>query len=136
MRKLIRYLGLCILIGICINVGMYIFHRLFLKTSDVLSLSYTPSASPYYEENYFYVHDNVLYFVDDCSTKGKMAVKYVKNNVIHMFAKIPNTYDRFIIIDNKLLYHCGASFKDLGKKCFGINKVEDDTWLKELLKFI
>ncbi len=101
MRKFIRYLGLCILIGICINVGMYIFHRHFLKTSDILSLSYTPSASPYFEENYFYVHDNILYFVDDCNTEGKMAVKYVKNNVIHTFAEIPGAYDRFIIIDDK-----------------------------------
>ena len=42
-------------------------------------------------------------------------------------------HDRFIIIDNKLLYHSGASFKDLGKKCFAITKMEDDNILKELL---
>ena len=51
-----------------------------------------------------------------------------------------NTFhDRFIIIDNKLLYHSGASFKDLGKKCFAITKMEDNNILKELLnklKFI
>ncbi len=29
-----------------------------------------------------------------------------------------NFHDRFIIIDKKILYHCGSSFKDLGKKCF------------------
>ena len=34
-------------------------------------------------------------------------------------------HDRFIIIDDKDLYHCGASLKDLGRKCFGINKIED-----------
>ena len=34
-------------------------------------------------------------------------------------------HDRFIIIDNKKLYHIGASLKDLGKKVFGINKIED-----------
>ncbi len=34
-------------------------------------------------------------------------------------------HDRFIIIDNKEMYHLGASIKDLGKKCFGINKIED-----------
>jgi phage regulator Rha-like protein len=27
-------------------------------------------------------------------------------------------HDRFMIIDNKVLYHIGASLKDLGKKCF------------------
>ena len=41
-------------------------------------------------------------------------------------------HDRFIIIDNKELYHCGASLKDLGKKCFAISKIED----KEILKNI
>lgn len=27
----------------------------------------------------------------------------------------------------------GASFKDLGKKCFGINKIMDEKMIKELL---
>ena len=45
-----------------------------------------------------------------------------------------NTFhDRFIIIDNKMLYHSGASFKDLGKKCFAITKIVDNNILKELL---
>ena len=34
-------------------------------------------------------------------------------------------HDRFIILDEKEMYHLGASIKDLGKKCFGINKIED-----------
>ena len=41
-------------------------------------------------------------------------------------------HDRFIIIDNNL-YHVGASLKDLGKKCFGINKIEDKDYLDKLL---
>ena len=45
-------------------------------------------------------------------------------------------HDRFIIIDNKVLYHSGASFKDLGKKCFAITKMEDNNILKELLNKI
>ena len=45
-----------------------------------------------------------------------------------------NTFhDRFIIIDNRVLYHSGASFKDLGKKCFAITKIVEDNILKELL---
>ena len=44
-------------------------------------------------------------------------------------AKIEKFHDRFIIIDNKELYHCGASIKDLGKKCFGINKVENEEFI-------
>ena len=51
--------------------------------------------------------------------------------------KINNTFhDRFIIIDKKILYHCGASFKDLGKKCFEISKIEDRDILDKLLKKI
>ena len=45
-------------------------------------------------------------------------------------------HDRFIIIDNQELYHCGASIKDLGKKCFGINKIEDQKYLNEIIKNI
>lgn len=45
-------------------------------------------------------------------------------------------HDRFIIIDNKELYHCGASFKDLGKKCFEITKIEESDILILLLKKI
>jgi len=45
-------------------------------------------------------------------------------------------HDRFIIIDRKELYHCGASFKDLGKKCFAINRIEDDKILRDLLECV
>ena len=43
-------------------------------------------------------------------------------------------HDRFIIIDKMILYHCGASFKDLGKKCFDISRIEDNDILNNLLK--
>ena len=42
-------------------------------------------------------------------------------------------HDRFIILDKKILYHSGASFKDLGKKCFAITKIESEEILKSLL---
>ena len=42
-------------------------------------------------------------------------------------------HDRFIIIDKEILYHSGASFKDLGKKCFSITKIEDTEILHNLL---
>ena len=34
-------------------------------------------------------------------------------------------HDRFLIIDHTLLYHIGASLKDLGKKCFAFEIMED-----------
>ena len=42
-------------------------------------------------------------------------------------------HDRFIIIDSKELYHLGASLKDLGKKVFGITKIDDMSYLKLLI---
>ncbi len=41
-------------------------------------------------------------------------------------------HDRFIIIDNNVLYHCGSSFKDLGKKCFEISKIVENEVLDKL----
>ena len=43
-------------------------------------------------------------------------------------------HDRFIILDKKILYHSGASFKDLGNKCFAVNRIEDENILKELME--
>ena len=45
-------------------------------------------------------------------------------------------HDRFIIIDEKELYHLGASIKDLGKKCFAINKIENQEIIKVMKNVI
>ena len=39
---------------------------------------------------------------------------------------LSKSHDRFIIIDQKTLYHFGASLKDLGKKWFAFSKMETD----------
>ena len=51
-------------------------------------------------------------------------INIIKSDIFH---------DRFIIIDNEILYHSGASFKDLGNKCFSINKIIDKDILDRLL---
>ncbi len=51
--------------------------------------------------------------------------KFNKEYPVLKVAKTNKFHDRFIVIDNKEMYHLGASIKDLGKKCFGINKIED-----------
>ena len=51
----------------------------------------------------------------------KLAVKHT--NIFH---------DRFLILDDKTVYHIGASLKDAGKKCFGITLMKDAK--QELLK--
>ena len=62
--------------------------------------------------------------------------KYLKqyNNI--KFIKNSSYHDRFIIIDRNIVYHCGASFKDLGKKCFSIHEINDKEYVKTILKNI
>lgn len=43
-------------------------------------------------------------------------------------------HDRFLIIDGLEGYHIGASLKDAGKKCFGINKIEGADDVKDIMK--
>jgi hypothetical protein len=40
--------------------------------------------------------------------------------------KLQTSHDRFMIIDSKIVYHFGASLKDLGKKWFAFSKLEMD----------
>ncbi len=46
-----------------------------------------------------------------------------------------NAHDRFLIIDQKQVYHIGASLKDLSKKLFGFSKmeIEADVLMKILM---
>lgn len=43
-------------------------------------------------------------------------------------------HDRFLIIDETLGYHIGASIKDAGKKCFAINKIEDKATIESIVQ--
>ena len=60
--------------------------------------------------------------------------KFNKEYPVLKIARTNKFHDRFIIIDNKELYHCGASIKDLGKKCFGINKIDDIEIINKFVK--
>jgi hypothetical protein len=41
--------------------------------------------------------------------------------------KFSRSHDRFMIIDEKEVYHIGASLKDLGKKWFACSKFKKET---------
>ena len=43
-------------------------------------------------------------------------------------------HDRFLILDDECAYHIGASIKDAGKKCFGINKIEDIGIVRDIME--
>ena len=76
----------------------------------------------------------VVILTSDKSNISKLDIqKFNKEYPILKVAKSNKFHDRFIVIDNKELYHCGASIKDLGKKCFGINKIEDEQIIKQII---
>ena len=66
----------------------------------------------------------------------ELVKKYLSQYVNVRFINNASFHDRFIIVDKMILYHCGSSFKDLGKKCFAINMIEDKNILDNLLKKI
>lgn len=66
--------------------------------------------------------------IDDIQKK-----KYLKQYKNVSFIKNDSYHDRFIIIDRKKVFHCGASFKDLGNKCFGINEIENKIEIDKLV---
>mgnify|MGYP003298591759 CR=1 FL=1 len=51
-------------------------------------------------------------------------ITFINNNSYH---------DRFIIIDRKRVFHSGASFKDLGKKCFDIHEIDDEKIINDFV---
>ena len=59
---------------------------------------------------------------------AQLRLDLVKHNEQYPSIKLmelKTTHDRFLIIDNKELYHIGASLKDLGKKWFAFSKMND-----------
>lgn len=56
--------------------------------------------------------------------------QYPNLTVKHMTA----FHDRFLILDDKVGYHVGASLKDAGKKCFGITQIQDEQTIQDILK--
>lgn len=82
--------------------------------------------------------------LDVLSKTNKDITVYTKNIDKNLISKYQSQYsnlkvkinssfhDRFIIIDDRVLYHCGASFKDLGKKCFGINKIDSINMINDI----
>ena len=68
----------------------------------------------------------------DKTLKKKYESQY--NNV--SFINNDSFHDRFIIIDRNRLFECGASLKDVGKKCFGIHEFGEKEYLCKLLDIL
>lgn len=76
---------------------------------------------------------NVVIYTDP---KTKLTVQDIqKFNAQYPTLTLKHTtkmHDRFLIVDGKILYHIGASLKDLGKKCFAF-EVFDSAFIADIL---
>ena len=93
-----------------------------------------------------YIDDSILKMLSKKNQKVEVVILTLQNSKLNKLditkfnkqypvLKLAYTnkfHDRFIVIDNKELYHVGASLKDLGKKCFAISKIEDVEYIKKL----
>ena len=92
-----------------------------------------------------YAGRELFYILKDIKCNIKVITKNTSEELINKYNKQYNNvnvikndtfHDRFIIIDRKILYHSGSSFKDLGKKCFAITKLNDEEILNNLISKI
>jgi len=112
--------------------------------------SIKPSQGIFYDGKTF----DAYVFVADLIKSAKISIKlidnYIDETVLTLFSKNENikldlekynfqynnieikkfdiSHDRFLIIDEKEVYHIGASLKDLGKKWFGFSKMENESF--------
>ena len=80
--------------------------------------------------------DVTLICKSNCLLKEIDINKYQKqyNNLKVVYSN--DFHDRYIILDQKEIYHCGASLNYAGEKTFSINKLEDKFVKDSLLKYI
>ena len=82
-----------------------------------------------YINNMVFEHDNDIKMLKDAYANFKTFSNeiFFEGQIYDAYSLLLDIFNtsnkNIIIIDNKILYHCGASFKDLGKKCFAINKL-------------
>ena len=93
-----------------------------------------------------YIDDSILEMLKKKNKNVEVIILTIQNNKLtkldikkfnkqYPTLKVAYTnkfHDRFVVIDNKELYHCGASLKDLGKKCFAISKIEDIEYIEKI----
>ena len=77
----------------------------------------------------------VILTSQNCNLNKLDINKFNKQYPVLKLAYTNKFHDRFIVIDNKELYHIGASLKDLGKKCFAISKIEDDEYIDKISNY-
>ena len=77
----------------------------------------------------------VILTSQNCNINSLDINKFNKQYPILKVARTNKFHDRFIVIDNKKLYHIGASLKHLGKKCFAISKINDNEYIEKISNY-
>lgn len=89
-----------------------------------------------------YVNKELFRLLSNINKKVTVYSKCVNEELIDKYKKQYDNvelkynnsfHDRYIIVDSRILYHCGASFKDLGVKCFSINKIDNIDMVNDIL---
>lgn len=75
---------------------------------------------------------NIIIHTQSISKQLKLDIEKYNKQYHNLQVKITKKFhDRFLIIDDKTIYHIGASLKDLGNKVFAFSKIDID---KDMLK--
>ncbi|MDD3159545.1 MAG: ORF6N domain-containing protein [Candidatus ainarchaeum sp.] len=84
-------------------------------------------------------NENVVLTILTTNLSKQLEIDLKKFNEQYPLVKIKQfskSHDRFIIIDNQIVYHFGASLKDLGKKWFAFSKFDKTAFeLIEKIKY-
>lgn len=128
------------------NEGIFYDGQIFDAWLFVSNLIKTAESSIVLIDNY--IDEVVLNLIAKRKNQVKATIytskinKKLKTDIEKHNAQYPKTevrqftkaHDRFLIIDNEIVYHIGASLKDLGKKWFTFSKINLDA--KEMMKKI
>ncbi len=121
-----------------IKEGIFYDGQIFDSWAFVSDLIKSANKSIILIDNY--VDESVLLLLSKRSKKTKATIytSYISKqldldlkkhnaqyNIIEI-KKFRKSHDRFLIIDNRTIYHIGASLKDLGKKWFAFSKINLD----------
>ena len=102
----------------------FVFMRKYISTNLVEQKYINNQVLKNINKNIIIVSKNIDEIIKNKYLKQYNNITFINNDTFH---------DRFVILDKEILYTSGSSFKDLGKKCFCISKIEDKEILNNIL---
>ena len=95
-----------------------------------------------------YADKNVLDIIKDLKVNAKIITKpnnLLKKNLVKQYNKQYNNleviyndtfHDRYFILDDKVVYHCGTSLNKIGRRTFSISLISDKNICKSIINEI